>query len=205
MQHRSPGFRVGLTGGIASGKSLVADLFAQLGVPVIDTDRVAREVVEPGQPALADIVDRFGADILMPDGSLHRRKLRQRIFEVAEDRAALEAILHPVIRARSLELAETAGGSYQILVVPLLVETGFAELVNRVLVVDCPEQQQLERLLARDEESPDQAARIIAAQIPRSDRLQAADDIIDNSGAIADARRQVEDLHQQYLMMADAS
>lgn len=202
MDHRSPGFRVGLTGGIASGKSLVARLFADLGVPVIDTDQVAREVVEPGQPALAAIAERFGPDILQPDGRLDRRQLRERIFNDDAERAALEAILHPVIRARSLEQAQSAGGSYQLLVVPLLVETDFAALVDRVLVVDCPESLQLERLLARDAESPHQAARMIAAQLPRSDRLKVADDIIDNSGDIASTRRQVEKLHRRYLAIA---
>ncbi len=205
MDHRSPGFRVGLTGGIASGKSLVADLFAALGVPVIDTDKVAREVVEPGQPALAAIVERFGPDILQPDGRLNRRRLRELIFKDDGERRALEAILHPVIRARSLERAQSAGGSYQLLVVPLLVETDFAALVDRVLVVDCPEPLQLERLLARDAEDPRQAARMIAAQLPRSDRLKVADDIIDNSGDISSTRYQVEKLHQRYLAIAAGS
>ena len=202
MGHRSPGFRVGLTGGIASGKSLVADLFSALGVPVIDTDKVAREVVEPGQPALAAIVERFGPDILQPDGRLNRRRLRELIFKDDAERTALEAILHPVIRARSLEQAQSAGGSYQLLVVPLLVETDFAALVDRVLVVDCPEPLQLERLLARDAENPRQAASMIAAQLPRSDRLKVADDIIDNSGDISSTRHQVEKLHQRYLAIA---
>ena len=205
MDHRSPGFRVGLTGGIASGKSLVARLFADLGVPVIDTDQVAREVVEPGQPALAAIVERFGPDILQPDGRLNRRRLRELIFKDDAERTALEAILHPVIRARSLEQAQSAGGIYQLLVVPLLVETDFAALVDRVLVVDCPEPLQLERLLARDAEDPRQAARMIAAQLPRSDRLKVADDIIDNSGDISSTRHQVEKLHQRYLAIAASS
>ncbi len=205
MDHRSPGFRVGLTGGIASGKSLVAGLFADLGVPVIDTDQVAREVVEPGQPALAAIVERFGPDILQPDGRLDRRRLRELIFTDDVERAALEAILHPVIRARSLEQAQSAGGSYQLLVVPLLVETDFTALVDRVLVVDCPEPLQLERLLARDAENPRQAARMIAAQLPRSERLKVADDIIDNSGDIASTRHQVEKLHRRYLAIAASS
>jgi dephospho-CoA kinase len=205
MDHRSPGFRVGLTGGIASGKSLVAGLFADLGVPVIDTDQVAREVVEPGQPALAAIVERFGPDILQPDGRLDRRRLRELIFTDDVERAALEAILHPVIRARSLEQAQSAGGSYQLLVVPLLVETDFTALVDRVLVVDCPEPLQLERLLARDAENPRQAARMIAAQLPRSERLKVADDIIDNSGDIANTRHQVEKLHRRYLAIAASS
>lgn len=205
MDHRSPGFRVGLTGGIASGKSLVAGLFADLGVPVIDTDQVAREVVEPGQPALAAIVERFGPDILQPDGRLDRRRLRELIFTDDVERAALEAILHPVIRARSLEQAQSAGGSYQLLVVPLLVETDFTALVDRVLVVDCPEPLQLERLLARDAENPRQAARMIAAQMPRSERLKVADDIIDNSGDIASTRHQVEKLHRRYLAIAVSS
>lgn len=198
------GFRVGLTGGIASGKSLVADEFAALGVPVIDTDAIAREVVEPGEPALAAIVERFGTDMLQADGRLDRRRLRRHVFADAAERRALERILHPVIRERSLAAAAAADGPYQLLVVPLLVETEFQQLVDRVLVVDCPEALQLERLLARDGEDPEQARRILDAQLPRARRLAMADDVIDNGGSPAATRRQVARLHARYRTLAAA-
>jgi dephospho-CoA kinase len=198
------GFRVGLTGGIASGKSLVADEFAALGVPVIDTDIVARQVVEPGEPALAQIAERFGSDVLTADGRLDRRRLRDHVFADAAERKALEAILHPVIRERSLAAAADADGPYQLLVVPLLIETDFRRLVDRILVVDCPESLQLERLLARDGEDPQQARRMMDAQIPRANRLAAADDVIDNSSSRAATRRQVAALHTRYLELARA-
>lgn len=196
------GFRIGLTGGIASGKSLVAAEFAALGVPVIDTDVVARQVVEPGEPALARIVERFGAQMLTEDGQLDRRQLRNHVFADAAERAALEGILHPVIRERSLAAAREADGAYQLLVVPLLIETEFRRLVNRVLVVDCPESTQLERLVARDGEDPEQATRMIDAQVPREKRLAAADDVIDNGGSRSATRRQVARLHALYLELA---
>jgi len=202
--HDPTGFRVGLTGGIASGKSLVADEFAALGVPVIDTDILARQVVEPGEPALAQIVERFGPDMLKVDGRLDRRRLREHVFTNPAEREALEAILHPVIRERSLAAADESTGPYQLLVVPLLAETDFHRLVDRVLVVDCPESVQLERLLARDGEDRRQAARMIDAQLPREQRLAVADDVIDNSGSRATTRRQVARLHAHYLELAAA-
>ena len=202
---RNPaGFRVGLTGGIASGKSLVADEFAAVGVPVIDTDLIAREVVEPGEPALARIVERFGPEIIAADGRLDRRRLRERVFADAAEREALEAILHPVIRERSLAAAAASDGPYQLLVVPLLIESEFRRLVDRVLVVDCPVSLQLERLIARDGEDPQQAQRMIDAQISRERRLEAADDVIDNSGSRTVTQRQVGRLHRRYLELAAA-
>ena len=195
--------RVGLTGGIASGKSLVAGMFAELGVPVIDTDAVARELVRPGQPALDEIITAFGREVLAPDGSLNRSALRERVFQDAGERSRLEAILHPRIRIRSLDLSAAAGGPYQVLVVPLLVESGFSELVDRVLVVDCPEALQRERLLTRDAGSPTLADRMIAAQLRREQRLAAADDVIDNSGDMDATRRQVASLHEKYLALAN--
>lgn len=196
--------RLGLTGGIASGKSLVASCFARLGVPVIDTDMVAREVVEPGQPALDELVEAFGPAILDGQGRLDRRTLRARVFADPAERHRLEGIVHPRIRARTLELADSAGGPYIVIVVPLLIESGFNQLVDEVIVVDCPEAEQRARLKARDGDDAAQADRMMAAQLGRAARLAAADVIIDNSGSISDTRIQVEQLHERYLEKARA-
>jgi dephospho-CoA kinase len=201
-QPRNRELRIGLTGGIASGKSTVAKMFAELGVPVIDTDVVARQVVEPGQPGLDAVIDRFGADLLTRDGHLDRRALRNLVFDEADQRHALEAIVHPLIRARTIELADQAGGPYQVLVIPLLVETNFSALVDRVLVIDCPENQQRTRLLARDDETPERVNQILAAQVGRQKRLAAADDVIDNAGSLEQTRARVAELHAQYLELA---
>ncbi len=195
--------RIGLTGGIASGKSLVAAMFAELGVPVIDTDQVARDVVAPGQPALEEIRVQFGPDVILPSGELDRRRLRRLVFEEDSRREALEAILHPSIRRATLTQAASAGGPYQIIVVPLLVETGYGELTDRVLVVDCPTDVQRARLSRRDSESPEQIDRMLAAQATREERLAAADDVIDNAGDVGGTRAQVEALHAMYLSMAE--
>jgi len=194
--------RIGLTGGIASGKSLVADCFADLGIPVIDTDEIARVVVEPGQPALAEIRAQFGASLLTPDGRLDRSAMRQLVFDDAAQRQRLEAILHPRIRHETLERAQRAGGPYQVLVVPLLVESGFDQLTDRVLVIDCPRELQEARLLDRDSEDPARIARILATQLSREDRLRAADDVIDNSGTVEATLAHTEALHEHYLSIA---
>jgi len=199
---RNRELRIGLTGGIASGKSTVAEIFAEHGIPVIDTDIVARQVVEPGQPGLDAVIDRFGTDLLTPDGHLDRRRLRNLVFDDADQRHALEAILHPLIHTRTIELANQAGGPYQVLVIPLLIETGFRVLVDRVLVVDCAEKQQHTRLLARDDETPERVNRILAAQADRHERLAAADDIVDNAGSLEQTRARVAELHAQYLRLA---
>lgn len=196
---RFPPLRIGLTGGIACGKSLVADLFAALGVSVIDTDVVAREVVEPGQPALDEILEAFGPELMGEDGHLDRRALRARVFADPAQRHRLEGILHPRIRARTLEQAAEATGPYLVIVVPLLVESGFDRLVDEVVVVDCPEAEQRARLRARDGDDAVQADRMMAAQLGRDARLAAADAVIDNSGSISATRAQVERLHEQYL------
>lgn len=194
--------RIGLTGGIASGKSVVSDMFAKLGVPVIDTDRIARQVVEPGRPALAEIVEEFGEDILGPDGTLDRRALRERVFADDGGRQRLEAITHPRIRDETLRRMHNAGGPYQIIVVPLLVESGFGALVDRVLVVDCPPEVQRERLMARDTETAETAAAMMRTQTDRDTRLEAADDVIENDGSLEETRRHVEHLHRRYLALA---
>lgn len=194
--------RIGLTGGIASGKTTVANLFAELGATIIDTDVIAREVVAPGQPALDEIADAFGAAMLRPDGSLDRSALRKVVFASPADRERLEAITHPRIRAETLRQADTAGGQYQLIVVPLLVESPLREFVDRVLVVDCPEETQLARLMARDADSEAQGRRILAAQSSRAERLAIADDVITNDGSLEDTRRQVAALHEIYRMLA---
>lgn len=194
--------RIGLTGGIASGKSTVAQLFAELGVPIIDTDVIAREVVEPGEPALEEIRERFGEQVVDAAGSLDRRALRRRIFEDADARRDLEAILHPRIGSETLRQAEAAGGPYQLIVVPLLLGSPLTAFVDRVLVVDCDEQAQIERLLARDAETVEQARRMLAAQSGRDERLRIADDVIDNGGSLAQTRAQVIDLDRRYRRLA---
>jgi len=195
--------KIGLTGGVASGKSIVASLFEQLGVPLIDTDVVAREVVEPGQTGLELIQDEFGSEYLTPDGRLDRRKLRAATFADSGKRRRLEAILHPWIRACvQARLEAVEGSEYVIVVVPLLLETDFHQLVDRVLVVDVPIEMQIERLMTRDGSTRAEAQAIIAAQAPRETRLAHADDVIDNSGSLDSTRAQVEALHRRYLQLA---
>lgn len=195
-------FRVGLTGGIASGKSTVAAMFASLGVPVIDTDEIARSLVLPGQPALQEIVAAFGPGFLDATGLLDRRRLRDHVFAGERERRRLEAILHPRIEAATVAACDRAGGPYQIVVVPLLIESGFDRHVDRVLVVDCPEDLQRSRLLARDGEEPGRIEQLLAAQLDRKARLRRADDIIDNDDGPEQAREQVRALHGIYLKLA---
>lgn len=196
--------RIGLTGGIASGKSTVADMFSDLGIPVIDTDLIARDVVAPGQPALQEIREAFGAGVIAEDGSLDRPAMRALVFADDGARRRLEAILHPRIGAATREQADAAGGPYQIIVVPLLLESSLRAFVDRVLVVDCEEETQVERLLSRDAESESQARRILAAQASRAERLAIADDVIANEDDLDDTREQVRRLHRRYLDEAAA-
>lgn len=194
---------VGLTGGIASGKTTVADMFAAKGVAVIDTDVIARDVVRPGEPALDEIRREFGAEALRADGTLDRAAMRRLVFADPDRRRRLEAILHPRIRAAALEQARAATGPYQVIVVPLLVESPLRDSMTRVLVVDVPEEVQLERLLARDLDDPEQARRMIAAQASRDERLAIADDVIANDGDLEATRQQVDRMHERYLALAD--
>ncbi|MGB5739425.1 MAG: dephospho-CoA kinase [Woeseia sp.] len=194
--------RIGLTGGIASGKSTVAEMFAELDVPVIDTDIIAREVVEPGQPALAEIRERFGATVLDAAGRLDRAAMRKIVFAEPDKRRELEEILHPRIRRETERQALAKGGEYQLIVVPLLVESPMRDSMDRVLVVDVPEPVQLARLLARDAENAAQAEAMIAAQASRAARLAIADDIISNDGSLESTRRQVQRLDRQYRKLA---
>jgi dephospho-CoA kinase len=195
-------FRVGLTGGIASGKSTAAKFFGALGVPILDSDQIARDVVEPGQPPLERLVARFGASILTPDGHLDRPALRDIVFSDPKARADLEALTHPAIGAALEARSATAGGPYQILVIPLLVEKHLGSQVNRVLVVDCDEALQIRRLRARDGSTPEQAQAILNAQVSRSTRLKAADDVIANDADMSAVSAQVTALHARYLELA---
>lgn len=201
MRAEAP-FRVGLTGGIASGKSAVVQAFARRGVPVIDTDALAREVVEPGQPALAAVAAEFGADLLAADGRLDRRRLRALVFADAACRRRLEAILHPAIRAALAARIARVTAPYVVIAIPLLVEAGLKDSVERVLVVDCPPALQMARLAARDGETSEGAAAILAAQATREQRLAAADDVLVNTATLAALDAQVADLHERYLALA---
>jgi len=195
-------FSVGLTGGIASGKSLVAGMFVKLGAQLIDTDQLARDVVAPGEPGLAAVRDAFGPAVLDARGELDRVALRKLVFADPAKREVLEGLLHPLIRARTLERIAAATGPYTIVAVPLLVETDFGHLVDRVAVVDCPENLQLERLMRRDGLPRAEALAMIGAQADRKSRLRAAHDVIDNGGDREATRRQVAQLHQIYLGLA---
>jgi dephospho-CoA kinase len=197
-------YRVALTGGIASGKTTVANLFASLGVPVIDTDVIAREVVEPGEPALTEVVAAFGPGVLGPDGRLDRRRLREHIFADAPARRRLESILHPAIRVAMERQSSAAGGLYQVLVIPLLAEGGRRDHVDRVLVVDVPEAVQVQRLVGRDGVTPEQARASLAAQATRAARLAIADDVLVNAGDVDALRPEVESLDRRYRTLASA-
>jgi dephospho-CoA kinase len=197
-----PPLLIALTGGIASGKTAVAELFAKLGVPVLDTDQIARDVVAPGMPALEQLVAEFGADILDATGQLDRTRMRERVFGDPTQRRKLEAITHPAIREELARRSAAAGGDYQIHAIPLLVESGRAAAYQRVLVVDCPEEIQLERLMTRDGASQQQAEEILDAQASREQRLNAADDVIENTGTLADLERFVQTLHRNYALLA---
>jgi dephospho-CoA kinase len=197
-------FRVGLTGGIASGKSLIAGMFADKGVPVIDTDLIAREVVQPGMPALAEIAREFGPEVIDIDGALDRRRLRELVFADDDRRRKLEEILHPRIRDAAIEQSGSAGGPYQVIVVPLLVGSPMQKLMDRILVIDCDVETQVRRLQERDGESAAQARRMIAAQASREERLAIADDVVENDGSIPETARQVDELHTLYLGLAEA-
>ncbi len=198
----SRAFRVGLTGGIASGKSTAAKFFGALGVPILDSDQIARDVVEPGQPPLERLVERFGPGILTADGHLDRPALRNIVFSDPRARADLESLTHPAIGAALEARSATAGGPYQILVIPLLVEKGLSAHVDRVLVVDCDEALQIRRLTQRDGSTPEQAQAILNAQAGRATRLKVANDVIVNDADMSAVQKQVAALHARYLELA---
>lgn len=195
-------FLVGLTGGIGSGKSALAEHFAELGAGVVDTDRIAHELTVRTSPVLDEIRHAFGAGVFAADGSLDRSRLRALVFSDPGARARLEGILHPRIRDRMLERAAALDAPYVILVVPLLFETGLDSVVDRVLVVDCPESVQIERVARRSGLVGAEIERIIASQMPRDERLAGADDVIDNGADLARALRDVDVLHRRYLAIA---
>ncbi|NVK54785.1 MAG: dephospho-CoA kinase [Alteromonadaceae bacterium] len=197
-------FVVGLTGGIGSGKTLVSDTFASLGVPVIDADIIARDVVAPGSAGLAAISAHFGENILTADGQLDRTALRERVFTNDDEKQWLNSCLHPLIRSAMQDAIDAASAPYVILAVPLLLENNLQYMVDRIAVVDCPESVQMSRALKRDGSSESVIKSIMAAQYGRENRLKAADDVIDNSGDIAHTRQQVETNHERYTALSAA-
>ncbi|ACE85540.1 dephospho-CoA kinase [Cellvibrio japonicus] len=196
---------IGLTGGIGSGKSEVSRRFEALGVPVIDADQIARLVVEPGTEALASIQHHFGDDILLPDGTLDRARLRHRIFTHPDEKTWLEQLLHPLINQRIRDELQQATATYVMLSSPLLLETQQHLLVDRILVVDTSEMLQIERASKRDASQETQIRAIMATQLSRAERCSRATDIIQNHGDLVDLDEQVTKLHQLYLELADGS
>jgi dephospho-CoA kinase len=195
---------VGVTGGIGSGKSAVTDRFASHGITVVDADLAARVIVEPGKPALKAIAEHFGADILLPDGNLDRAVLRSRVFSDATQRQWLEQLTHPLIGQEILAQLAASQSPYTILSSPLLLETSQGELAECVVVVDVPVETQVARTMSRDANDEAQVQRIIAAQMPRQQRLDRADYVIDNSNTLAELDQTVTALHTQFMEMAES-
>jgi dephospho-CoA kinase len=192
---------IGLTGGIGSGKSTVADLFAEYAVPIIDADVIAREVTEPSHPAFATIIDHFGKDLLLKNGLLDRAALRNLIFADTHQRDWLENLLHPLIRNEIEQRLKTLSAPYCIIVIPLLLEVKPYPFIDRILVIDAPEHKQIERVMSRDHVSKAHIEAILNTQIDRQHRLAQAHDIITNDGSLSDLKSQVEKWHQTYLKM----
>ncbi|MDB5797413.1 MAG: dephospho-CoA kinase [Paucimonas sp.] len=206
LKPHGPRFSVGLTGGIGSGKSLVADQLAARGATLVDTDRIAHALTAPGGAAMDAIRSQFGADYLTPDGALDRARMRQRVFSDAKAKKQLEAILHPLIRVETERAAQRAAGAYPVFVVPLLVESGnWRERVSRVLVIDCPEELQVERVMRRSQLAPEQVRAIMAAQATRAQRLAAADDVIVNDRDPGALEPEIDRLHALYCQLARAA
>lgn len=195
---------VALTGGLASGKSSAARRFEELGVPVIDADAVARRLVEPGTPALAEIVEAFGAGVLDGEGRLDRARMRERIFNDHDDRRTLESILHPRVRDAMQGFAASSDASYVLFVIPLLKETNQAGAMDRVIVVDAPRALRMARAAVRDGSRRETIAAMIDSQATRADRLSVADTVIDNTGDLAMLRDRVDAVHRECLALADA-
>lgn len=199
-----PMLKVGLTGGIGSGKTTVSDRFAELGVPVIDTDILAREVVQPGEPALDELVGYFGKVILDKDGSLDRARLRETMFSDPDKKQRVESILHPIIRQRllgKLKALEKEDHSYCIIVVPLLVETDFRQVIDRILVVEAPRERRIEWVISRSGLVREKVEEIMDTQAPSEKRRAVAHDIIDNDGSLADLLAKIDRLHAKYLVI----
>ena len=195
-------FTIGLTGGIGSGKSTVANMFRDLGVPVYDTDAIARQLVDPGQPALNEIIDSFGNQILLADGSLDRQKLKQLVFNDEQARLKLESILHPRIKEELLQKINSGKTAYCVAVIPLMLEKNWQSLVDRIVVVDVSEETQVQRASHRDQIPEAMVRKIMESQIDRKSRLAKADDIIDNNGESQSVQARVNTLHKKYLAMA---
>lgn len=195
-------FVLGLTGGIGSGKSAASAFFAQQGIVVVDADLVARAVVEPGQAAWQAIRARFGDEALLADGSLNRAWLRQKVFADTTERLWLESQTHPRIREAILAQLRAANSAYAILASPLLFESKQVDFTQRSLVIDVPEELQLLRACARDNNQAEQIRRIMAAQLPRQTRLAQADDVVDNSGSLTELAQKLAPLHQTYLRLS---
>ncbi len=200
--HTIAPLKVGLTGGIGSGKSTVCQQFTSLGVPVIDTDLIAQEIVATGQPALQALERRFGAIILNSDGSLNRQKLRQIIFSDLQQKSDVEALLHPLILKQLQQQLQNITTPYVIIEIPLLIEAGWQSHVDQILVVDLPEALQIKRLILRSDLDKNSLEQIINSQISRSERVDHADQLIDNSGNFSAASQRVAELHHQYLQLA---
>jgi dephospho-CoA kinase len=199
-------FTLGLTGGIGSGKTTVANMFAELGASLIDTDLIAHQLTAPGGVAMPLIKQEFGSDFILESGAMDRSKMREHIFAHPEQKKRLEQILHPLIRAETEAAAKKASGDYPIFVVPLLVESGsWVQRVSRVLVIDCSEATQILRVMSRNGMTQEQVLAIMQAQASRQQRLQAADDVIINEGDLSPIREQVRLLHEKYLKLAKLS
>jgi dephospho-CoA kinase len=199
-------YSVGLTGGIGSGKSAASDRFGEFGAGVVDTDEISRELTAPAGAAIEEIRKQFGPEFVTADGGLDRARMRRLVFADAAARRKLEAILHPLIRARTRAAIAAAAQPYVVVVVPLLLETGAcAELVQRVLVVDCEEAAQVRRTMARSGLSAGEVREIMSTQLPRAERLRRADDVLANDGDLPALQRRVARLHAQYLDLARAA
>lgn len=193
--------KIGLTGGIGSGKTTACEIFTELGVPVIDADIIAHDLVKPGMPALEEIIRVFGKEVISDDGTLDRKTIRDKVFANSNERKKLEDILHPAVYREISVQVENINSRYCIISIPLLLETGASKTVDRILLIDVPREQQLERASNRDNTNKNDINAIIDSQISRNDRLSAADDIVDNNGDINDLRKKIYELNEFYSII----